>query len=432
MSVTPVNALPAEPDSTRDTRMRWFRESRLGMFVHYGPYAALAHGEWAMQQENLPRAEYDVLAAQLRTGPDAVRGWVELAVSAGCRYAVLTTKHCDGFHLWNTGQSEFNAVRLGPRRDLVAEFVSACRASGLRVGLYYGLMDWRHPDGDRCAIDEPARRRFVDYTHASVLELVSNYGPVDLLWFDGPWPLTTADLWESRRLVAEVRRRQPQIVINNRARLPEDYSTPEGSVNPAPLGRDWEACMTLNGDWGVSRTPPGDWRSVRDILRMLRNATAFGGNLLLNVGPDADGSVSPDARDRLTTVGQWLKRHGEAVYGPVDRLDDPVAPVEPWLNTGYWTRKGSTLYYWLLRGDPSPRFSIARVSGTVRAVTLVHSGRHLTFRQDASRLTIEGLPPLSDEPTASTPVLKVEFTDPPRQQLGAGMIDLPADKSGWW
>lgn len=426
---TPVNALPEEPDPTRAARLRWWREARLGLFVHYGPYAVLGRGEWAMQQEHIPPDEYAAAAEGLRTRPGAAREWARLARDAGARYVVLTAKHCDGFHLWDTQQSPFNSVRAGPKRDLVAEHVEACRAHGLKVGLYYCLMDWHHPDGDRCAIDEVARRRFVAYTHASVLELMSRYGTIDVLWFDGPWPMPTPEQWESRALIAEVRRRQPGIVINNRARVAEDYSTPEGAIHPAGVGRAWEACMTLNGDWGYSDTPEGDYRSTRDILRMLRSAAAFGGNLLLNVGPRADGGVPEPARQRLLAVGRWLGAHGAAVYGEVTRLD---GRLEPWVNTGYWTLKGNDGYYWLLRGDPSPRFSIARVEGRVRRVTVMHSGASLTFRQEPSRLVIEGVPPLSSEPHAQAPVLHVEFAEPPRQQLGAGMITLPEGSAAWW
>jgi alpha-L-fucosidase len=426
---TPVNQLPEEPDPTRVARMQWWREARFGMFIHYGPYAVRGHGEWAMQQEHIPAEEYTPLADSLRTRPEAVREWARAAKAAGARYMVLTAKHCDGFQLWDTAQTEFNSVKRGPKRDLVAEFVKACRDEGLKVGLYYSLMDWRHPDGDRCAIDEEARKRFVAFTHANVRELMANYGKIDVLWFDGPWPMPTPEQWESRALISMVRSLQPDIIINNRARLAEDFSTPEGSVAPQNPGRAWEACMTFNGDWGYSNTPEGDWHSARDVLRMLRTATAFGGNLLLNIGPRADGSFPPEATPRLKVIGDWLKSHGEAVYGDITRLD---GKVEAWVNTGFWTLRGNTGYYWLLRGDPSPNFSIARVEGQVTSVTVLHTGKPVHFTQEATRLKLEGVPPLSDEPSAQSPVLKVEFATPPRQVLGAGMLILPDDKAAWW
>jgi alpha-L-fucosidase len=425
----PMHALPEEPDPTRDERLAWWREARLGLFIHYGPYATLGRGEWAMQQEHIPASEYTSLADGLLTRTGAVREWVRLARDSGMKYAVLTTKHCDGFHLWPSGQSDFNSVQCGPRRDLVGEFVDACRSMGVRVGLYYGLMDWRHPNGDLCAIDESARQSFVDYTHRNVIELMSNYGPIDVLWFDGPWPMPTPEQWESRALIEKVRRLQPHILINNRARLAQDFSTPEGSVAPQSPGRAWEACMTLNGDWGFSDTPEGDWRSVRDVLRMLRTATAFGGNLLLNVGPRGDGTVPEEAYARLGAIGRWLAVHGEAVYGSMTRLE---GRLEPWVNSGYWTLRERTGYYWLLRGEASPGFSIARVEGRVRQVSVLHTGRPVAFRQESTRLLLQGVPTLRSEPHAHTPVLKVEFDEPPRQQLGAGMMILPDDKAAWW
>lgn len=428
-SFIPMHLLQEEPDPSRSERLDWWRKARFGMFITYGPYAALGRGEWAMQQEHIPPAEYTPLADQLQIPPGAVREWARMAKEAGMRYIVLTAKHCDGFHLWPSDQTDFHAGRLGPKRDLIREYVDACREFGLGVGIYYCLMDWRHPDGDLCAIDEEARRRFVDYTHASVRELMSRYGKIDILWLDGPWPMPTPEQWESRELIRLVRELQPGILINNRARLAEDFSTPEGAVSPHDPGRAWEACMTTNGDWGYSATPEGDWRSPRDVLRMLRIASAFGGNLLLNVGPLADGSFPPEAVRLWETLGAWLKVHGEAVYGDLDRLDKVL---EPWTNTGYWTLRGNTGYFWLLRGDPSPSFSIARVEGEVARVTVLHSGQPVRFSQTPERLILSDVPPLASEPSAHTSVLRVEFATPPRQQIGAGMIPLPDDKAAWW
>lgn len=425
----PMHALPEEPDPTRARRLAWWRQARLGMFVHYGPYSVLGHGEWAMQQERILPEEYTVYGESLRPRPGAIHEWLQTAKRAGMGYAVLTAKHCDGFHLWETDQSDFHAVRLGPKRDLVGEYVQACREHGLGVGLYYCLMDWRHPDGDLCALDEQARRRFVRYTHASIGELMSRYGKIDVLWLDGPWPMPTSEQWESRELIQMVRSLQPEILINNRARLAEDFSTPEGAVAPQQPGRAWEACMTMNGDWGYSNAPTDDWHSVRDVLRMLRSASAFGGNLLLNVGPMADGSLPAPAVERWAALGSWLSVHGEAVFGELTRLD---GVLEPWTNAGYWTLRGNVGYFWLLRGDPSPKFSVARVEGRVERVTVVHSGEPIVFRQTSDKLTFEGVPTLASEPSASTPVLKVEFAEPPRQQIGAGMMMLPDDKAAWW
>ena len=425
---THVNSLLAEPDPTRDGRMAWFRDARLGMFVHLLPCAALAHGDWAMQQEGIPAAEFDALIDRFKPEPGWADRLAELAVTAGMRYAVLTSKHCDGFQMFPSRVSRRNAAHRGPRRDLVREWVDACRARGLRVGLYYGLMDWNHPDGDRCAVDEAARQRFVAATHSDVLQLMEDYGTIDMLWFDGPWPLATPELWESRRLIAEVRRRQPGIIINNRARTAEDFSTPEGSVNPAPPGRDWEACMTLNGTWGNADPPDGDWESARDVLRMLRLACAGAGNLLLNVNMRPDGSPHPRCAALLRQVGTWLQTHGEAVYGATTRVN---GRLESWLNTGFWSMRGTVGYFWLLRTWPGPRFGLARVRTPVRRISWLHDGSPLDFTQDADRLLITGAPLQDPDPTTCR-ILRVEFAGEPQQQLGAGMIDLPPGSASWW
>lgn len=423
-----VESLTPTLDPTRAKRMRWWKQARYGMFIHFGPYSVLGRGEWAMQQEHIKAHEYTRLGEEFQPKPGAIRAIVQSAAKWGMRYVVLTSKHCDGFHLWRSDQTEFCATKVGPKHDLVKEFVDACREFSLGVGIYYGLMDWRHPDGDLCAIDEEARKRFVRYTHENVRELMTNYGKIDILWFDGPWPMPTSAQWESRKLIDMVRALQPHILINNRARIAEDFSTPEGEVNPKGEGREWEACMTLNGDWGYSDTPEGDWRSSRDILRMLRTATGNSGNLLLNVGPKGDGSIPEPYLERLGKVAEWLKANGEAVYGEVTRIG---GKVEQWLNTGFWTLKGNVGYFWLLRGKTIAPFSIARIETSVKSVRILSTGQELKFRQEPDRLFILELPEDAD-PILQTPVLKVEFEDTPKQKLGAGMMLLPDDKAAWW
>ncbi|MFW5914964.1 MAG: alpha-L-fucosidase, partial [Planctomycetota bacterium] len=178
---------------TRPERMQWWRHARFGMFVHFGLYALLGRHEWAMATECIPREEYETLADRFDPAEDAPRQWAQLAREAGMKYVVMTTKHHDGFCLWDTEQTEYNSVQRGPGRDIVAEFVDACRAEGLRVGFYYSLMDWHHPDGGRCMYDPDARRRFLDFTRGCVRELMSGYGKIDILWYDGGRPMKTAE-----------------------------------------------------------------------------------------------------------------------------------------------------------------------------------------------------------------------------------------------
>ena len=401
-------------------RLAWFREARFGMFIHWGLYSQLARHEWVMNRERIPLAEYEPLADSWKPKPHPARQWARLAKAAGMKYMVMTTKHHEGFCLWDTAQTDYNAARRGPGRDLVAEYVAACREAGLKVGFYYSLMDWHHPDGARCARSEAARRRFVEFTHGCVRELMTNYGKIDILWYDVADPLRTPAAWESRRMNAMVRRLQPHILLNNRSRLPEDFGTPEGHVTAAEAGRAWEACMTFNGSWGWQPCPPEDWQSVRDVLGMLRTCAAHDGNLLLNIGPLPDGSVPPEASERLLPVGRWLKKYGEPVYGKVTRLDDRL---RQWTNIGAWTLKGRTAYFWCFRW-PGSELAIGGLRTKVRGVTLLADGKRYRFRQTRDRLVIRGLPKRCPDRIADVAVLRLDFAAPPRQVLGQLYVDL--------
>jgi len=395
------------------------------MFIHWGVYSQPARGEWIMHREGIPVAEYENLADSWKPGPYPARTWARLARRAGMKYMVFTSKHHDGFCLWDSNMTDYNATRRGPKRDLVAEYVEACRAEGLRVGLYYSLRDWHHPDGARCVRYEKARRRFLDFTQGCVRELMTRYGQIDILWYDGPGPLSTPEAWESEKMNAMVRELQPDILINNRSLLPEDFGTPEGHLSAAPEGRAWEACMTLNGSWCYTPTPPEDWLPTRQILRMLNTAAAGDGNLLLNIGPRADGSVPEIAEDRLEAVGQWLGKSGEALYGPKDRAEKHLS----WSNVGFWSIQARTAYLWMLRGGwPGPTFAVGglRVPGRrrpegglgaeVERVTFLDTGEELEFEREPGRIVIKGLPKCCPDRIALAPVLKIEFRTRPRRK----------------
>ena len=406
-------------EKSRDRRMAWWHEARFGMFVHWGLYTQLGRHEWVMNRERIPVAEYEKLAATWKPKDRPMREWARLAVDAGMKYMVMTTKHHEGFCLWDTEQTGYNAVECGPGRDLVREYVDACREAGLRVGFYYSLMDWHHPDGARCAKDEKARRRFLDFTQGCVRELMTNYGPIDILWYDVSWPLSSPRLWESAKMNAMVRRLQPQIIINNRSQLPEDFGTPEERITAEDPGRAWEACMTFNGSWGWFPTAPdSDWHSSRAVLGMVQNVAATGGNLLLNIGPAPDGSVPPQAYDRLLPVGRWLARYGEAVYGRLDRVDEHM---EMWLNHGSWTVHGPVAYYWTGRWVGS-EIVIGGLKTRVKRISILGTRAEVSFEQSPNRLVIRGLPAACPDDILGYAVLKLEFTGRPRQALGAGCV----------
>jgi alpha-L-fucosidase len=412
----------AKAATGREKRMRWWHEARFGMFVHWGLYTQVGRHEWVMNRERIPVGEYEKLADTWKPKPRPMREWARLAVDAGMKYMVMTTKHHEGFCLWDTAETGYNAVRRGPGRDLVREYVDACREAGLKVGFYYSLMDWHHPDGARCAKDPSARRRFLDFTHGCVRELMTNYGKIDILWYDVAWPLATPRLWESEKMNAMARRLQPDIIINDRSRLAEDFGTPEERIEAADGERAWEACMTFNGSWGYFPTAPAeDWHSTRAVIGMLRTVTAGKGNLLLNIGPAPDGSVPPLAYDRLLPVGKWLSRHGEAVYGKVDRVLDRLEP----LVHGDWTLKGNTAYYWTGRWVGS-EIVIGGMKTRLRRATILGTGQEVAFEQSKDRLVLRGLPSTTPDEIAGYAVIKLEFDSKPRQELGSGCVIVRA------
>lgn len=385
------------------------------MFIHFGIYSHLGRGEWVMNQEGMSVEEYEAHAARFTCSPDEIAGWCRLARQAGMRYIVMTTKHHDGFCLWDSRINPFNAARRGPQCDLVREFVRHARAEGLRVGLYYSLADWRHPDGARCEHDEAARERFISYTHGLVEELCTGYGDLDVLWFDGPWPLKTAERWESHGLLERIRAWQPGCLVNNRlgTGLEGDFGTPEGHITAE--NRRWEACMTFNGDWGFTPTPIEDWVSAREVVRMLQKCAADGGNLLLNVGPAAGGVIPEAAAQRLQSVGRWMQVHEEACRGAHERLAGRLPSIT---NVGFWTLQGTTAWFWLARAYPGETLALGGLKGRLLRATLLHDPqRALSWEQDERRTRIHGLPATNDEPALGIPVLRLDFAEPPVQKF---------------
>src|ERR1700751_2667532 len=288
----------------RTRRMKWWHEAKFGMFIHWGLYSTLGRHEWVMENEGIPAKEYEANADKFKPKPNAARDWARLASRAGMKYMVMTTQHHEGFCNFDSKLTNYCATKRGPGRDLVREYVEAARGEGLRVGFYYSLMDWHHPDGARSATDEAARARFVEYTHGLIRELMTNYGKIDVLWYDVAWPLT-AEQWESERMNEMVFELQPEIIVNNRNGLEGDFSTPEQEISAAATGRAWETCMTLNDSWGFNR---GDdaWKNAKTIVTNLATCAQGGGNYLLNIGPKPDGSVAEESVQILEAVGKWL------------------------------------------------------------------------------------------------------------------------------
>ena len=371
----------------RERRMKWWHEAKFGMFIHWGLYSTLGRHEWVMENEGIPVAEYEKLAPKFKPVPNAARAWAQLARRAGMKYMVMTTKHHEGFCNFDTKLTDYCAPKQGPGRDLVREYVEAARAEGLRFGFYYSLMDWHHPDGARCKTDEAARKRFVAYIHGQVRELMTNYGKVDVLWYDVAWPLD-AKGWESVEMNQMVRKLQPDIIINNRSKIPEDFDTPEQRIE-ASQNRPWESCMTLNDSWGYQGAD-NNWKSPTTVIRNLITCARDGGNYLLNIGPRGDGSIPEDSTRVLSAVGDWLSKNGATIYDS----DHPCQPRRG--NYVSFTRKGNTLYahvhYW-----PGETVVIGNLVNRVSSVKMFATGQPVRFEQDDFRVRLTGLPKKAPE-----------------------------------
>ena len=318
----------------------WFVEGRLGMFIHWGLYALPARHEWVKNRERLTDADYDPYFRHFDPDLYDPRAWARAAREAGMRYFVITTKHHEGFCLWDSAVTDYKVTNTPYGRDLLGPMVEAFRAEGLRVGFYHSLIDWHHPDFPIDRVhpqrdDAEARAAaagrdmagYRQYLHAQVRELLTQFGQIDYLFFDFSYPGDDgkghAD-WDSEGLVRLVRELQPQVLINDRLDLMDtdwgwDVKTPEQF-----MVRDWvrvngqrvlwETCQTFSGSWGYHRDE-STWKSVGQLLRMLIDTVSKGGNLLLNVGPTARGEFDGRALERLRGMGEWMARHGRAIYG---------------------------------------------------------------------------------------------------------------------
>lgn len=399
--------------ATRDQRMEWWRGARFGMFVHYGLFSVLGHHEWAMLMDEIPVAEYEKLADQFQPKPGAAYEWAALAKKAGMKYMVMTTRHHEGFSLWDSKANPYNSVNYGPKRDLVREFVDACREYGLKIGFYSTLMEWHHPDSWACAYDPEARRRYTDYIKAINRELLTNYGKIDILWYDVASPMTSWEGWDSLALNQMCRELQPDIIINNRSLLDEDFGTPEGSI-VADSARDWEACMTFNDmSWGYldsEQAAPYSYNAPR-ILRMLNTVAAKKGNLLLNIGPAPDGSVPSEAVEPLETVGKWLQENGDAVYGIHDFTDTGMGIKS-------FSQTGNKVFCWVWIWPKDGILTIGGYSTKLRSAKLLKTGEPVSFRQEGRRIILEKLPGKSPDTHANVGVIELDFEDIPECTFG--------------
>jgi len=381
----------------------WFKDARLGMFIHWGLYSLLGRGEWVMCRERIDKDEYAKLADQFTPkffNPDQ---WCETAKRAGMRYMVLTTCHHEGFALFDSRHDAFNSVQTAAKRDFVAEYVAACRRHGLGVGLYYSLGDWRFGIMKENDSKERAEQMRA-LTHAQVRELMSNYGKIDVLWYDGGWvyPSTPTDtmedvreFWRADELNAMVRSLQPEILINNRSGTPEDFGTPEGHVSAPKDCQLWEACLTMamdsNSGWGYWKHNAYR-KTPAQLVYLLVKAAAEGGNVLFNVSPDPDGVIPGWQQELLHELGTWMADNAEAIYG-VERSDVARDINGTQGNAcGILSEKGDALYFYLLEW-PGTETVIPVMKRQIKRAVLLKTGQELAVEVDTrGRLHLGGLP----------------------------------------
>ena len=413
-------------------RVAWFTHHRFGMFIHWGLYSIPARGEWVRSNEQMPEEDYLPFFEEFDPKDYDPVQWAKAAKEAGMKYAVMTAKHHDGFCLFDSALTDFKSTNTPAGRDLIREYVDAFRAQGLKVGFYYSLLDWHHPDyphyGD---LHHPMRNRkeednqdrcfdrYVEYLHGQVRELCTNYGKIDLLWFDFSYGEMSGEKWKATQLVRMVRSLQPDVIIDNRlevndngssslaAGCPTEYSgdfvSPEQIIPPNGLQDAhgdplcWEACVTMNDHWGYAAKDQ-NFKPASTLIKKLVECVSKGGNLLLNVGPDATGKIPSQSLEILSQIGDWMKKNGESIYGcGASGLPKP--------ENGRITRSGNRLYYHIMENaiGAVPLYGIQR--DRVKRMRLLQDGSELPL---ADNWIVNNYPDMVFAPVTDTPFLPDE------------------------
>lgn len=416
----------------------WFLDAKLGIFIHYGIYAVNGISEsWSFFNGQISHEDYMKQLDGFTASAYDPEEWADLFARAGAQYAVLTTKHHDGVALWDTKANDLSVVNKTPAgRDLVTPFVEALRKHGLRVGLYYSHLDWSHPDyptlrkvedgtkdlnpfaGPPAGHEDPERwANFLKFHRAQLEELCTQFGKVDLHWFDGDWE-REPEQFQMKELRDQLHAWQPEVILNSRMLGYGDYATPEqGQPVVAPDGV-WEFCVTINDSWGY-QTQDHNHKPTREIVRMFAEVIGMGGNVLLDVGPFADGSLQPEQVQRLEELGTWTHKHAEAIYGSVAGL-----PLGLHYGPSTLSKDGQTLYLILL-DRPVEKVYVKGIRNNVKAVSVVGNGTALKFTKP-KMVEWTGVPgtlvidvPEHELDTYAT-VLKVELEGKIETMLGKG------------
>jgi len=394
----------SERTLSKDERMNWFREVRFGMFIHWGIYSVPAGiykgekipgiGEWIMERAKIPVEQYEQFAKQFNPVKFDADQWVQIAKNAGMKYIVITSKHHDGFCLWDTKFTDYDIIDATPfKRDILAELAESCKKHGVRLCFYHSIMDWHHPDAQapyypnyddrRREQTNPNFSRYVEnYLKPQLKELITNYGPLGVLWFDGEW-ITEWTEPQGKDMYNYVLSLQPNIIINNRVGKGRkglegfsdseepvgDFGTPEQRIPATGLPNvDWETCMTMNDTWGY-KSYDHNWKSTKDLLHKLADIASKGGNFLLNVGPTAEGLIPQPSVERLAAIGEWMKVNSESIYGTTA---SPLGSL-PW---GRCTAKPGKLYLHIFDWPKDGKLNVPNLTTKVKKAYLLADNKH--------------------------------------------------------
>jgi len=377
-------------------RTEWFRNARFGMFIHWGPYSVAARGEWVKSNERMTTEEYQKYVDAFVPSNYHPEQWAETAKKAGMKYAVMTAKHHDGFCMFDSKYTDYKISHTMSGRDFIKEYVDAFRDKGLKVGLYYSLIDWHHTDypnvgnhpmRDNTEYDKKSYdwQNYLDYMHNQIKELMTEYGKIDILWLDYSFDDYSDEKWKASELVSMIRKYQPHIILNNRLTVSHgisnkerkfsgygDFETPEQGIPEKGLVDTygnlipWETCLTLNNNWGYS-SADDEWKTPEMIIHALVNCVSKDGNLLLNIGPDSQGTIPYPCGKILHTVGEWISVNGESIYG----CKNAGVPKPEW---GYVTKNGNILYaHWT--NPVIGHINIKNFADKVEKVIILHNKR---------------------------------------------------------
>jgi len=414
------NPVFKETEAQKKERMAWWTHGRFGMFIHWGIYAMPARHEWVKRYEQIPDEEYQKYFEMFNPDLYNPKEWAKKAKEAGMKYAVITTKHHDGFCLFDSKYTDFKATNTPIGKDLIKEWVEAFRGEGLKVGFYYSLLDWHHPHyeidrnhpwvkrglGETEEYEEKYKEwnkgRDMDiyrqYAKNQVREILTNYGKIDILWLDYSFPAGNhgkgRDDWDSENLLKLVRKLQPGIILNDRLDLLDmeggwDFTTPEQyKVSKWPerngVKVPWETCQTFSGSWGYYRDEM-TWKSTSQLLTLLIESVSKGGNLLLNIGPTARGTFDYRANEKLETIGEWMKFNSRSIYGCTEAPEGFTAPEQSLLTYNPETNR---LYVHLLN-YPLQRYTMKGFGGKVKYAQFLHDASEIQFGEPRHNVTYQ-------------------------------------------